>query len=110
MLIRPDGTIAGTIGGGLVEATARAAGAEVLETACPHLLEFEMKAGSAAEEGMACGGEVEIWIDYVNGGDMACREVYQALEDVIHRAKGWHGFYLPEPGQNPARAWPAANA
>ncbi len=102
MLVREDGSIEGTVGGGLLEAETRRRAAEVIATKIPYMLEFELRAKSAAEQGMACGGDVEVWIDYVDAEDPTCRAVYQALEEVLEQKnKAWYGLYLPEIGGDP---------
>lgn len=63
MLIWPDGTIVGTVGGGLGEALAIAAGRELAGTGRYRLLHLELNADVAAREGMACGGEMEVLVE-----------------------------------------------
>ncbi len=102
MLVKKDGSIAGTVGGGLLEAETRLQAAKVIAEGVPYMLAYELRAKSAAEQGMVCGGEVEVWIDYVDAGEAAYRAVYQALADVLGlRKKAWLGFYLPEGEEDP---------
>jgi len=63
MLVRPDGSIVGTIGGGSGEALAIAAGRELIGTGRYRLLHVELNADVAAREGMACGGEMDVLVE-----------------------------------------------
>ena len=63
MLIREDGTIFGTIGGGCTEADVWALAREAIERDVPIRRDFELTPKTAEEEGLACGGIVEIFIE-----------------------------------------------
>lgn len=63
MLIREDGSTEGTIGGGCTEAEVWALAKGVLATERPLRRSFKLTPKLAAEEGLACGGIVEIFIE-----------------------------------------------
>lgn len=63
MLIRPDGTTLGTIGGGCMEAEVWNAAREVLETESPRHLSFQLNQDAAYENGLICGGQLEVYIE-----------------------------------------------
>lgn len=63
MLVRPDGSIAGTVGGGCLEAEVWAAARRVMEGGRPFLHRFELTEANAAAEGLICGGTVELLIE-----------------------------------------------
>ncbi|MBI4606656.1 MAG: XdhC family protein [Planctomycetes bacterium] len=65
MLVRDDGTTFGTIGGGCTEADVWALAKEVMDTDRPMRRSFKLTPQAAAEEGLACGGIVEIFIEPV---------------------------------------------
>lgn len=65
MLVLADGTSAGTIGGGCGEADARQAALQVLATGKPRKHCLNMTADIAEDEGMVCGGIMELFIDYL---------------------------------------------
>lgn len=67
MLIAKDGSIIGTIGGGLVEGQAIARGKQMLmdDGRDPVIMNVDMSAGDAEEEGMVCGGSVKILLELV---------------------------------------------
>lgn len=59
MLVRADGAIVGTIGGGRVEHEAIAVALETLETQRPRVVSYRLK----AELGMCCGGQMELFVE-----------------------------------------------
>jgi xanthine dehydrogenase accessory factor len=63
MLIRDDGSIVGTVGGGCVEAEVWAAAREVLEQEKPRKLTFNLNADPRYDVGLTCGGTLEIFIE-----------------------------------------------
>ena len=63
MLFFENGEVAGTVGGGCIEAEVWAEAREALRTGAPVLHEFKLTADEASEEGMVCGGTMEIFID-----------------------------------------------
>ena len=65
MLVRDDGSTAGTIGGGCTEAEVWALAREVMDTDTPIRRSFVLTPKAAEEEGLACGGVVEIFIEPV---------------------------------------------
>src|SRR5918999_6350090 len=63
MLFFEGGRTAGTVGGGCIEAEVWAEAREALRTGRPALHRFRLTAEEASEEGMVCGGSMEIFID-----------------------------------------------
>ena len=61
MLVRPDGSIVGTIGGGSVELEVIKEAIEVIKVGRPKHLCYRLKEGD--ELGMLCGGDVEVFIE-----------------------------------------------
>jgi xanthine dehydrogenase accessory factor len=70
MLFFESGDVAGTVGGGCIEAEVWAEASEVLRSGMPALHHFTLTAEDASEEGMVCGGTMDIFID-VWGGEMS---------------------------------------
>ena len=67
MLFFEDGKTAGTVGGGCIEAEVWAEAREAMRTGASMLHRFSLTADEASEEGMVCGGVMEIFIDVWNG-------------------------------------------
>ncbi len=65
MLIREDGSIAGTVGGGCVEAEVWNAAREVIETEKPKRLNFNLGQDAAYDNGLICGGQLEVFVEPV---------------------------------------------
>lgn len=59
MLVYPDGTIAGTVGGGTTEAQTIAAALQAMGNGQPRLLEFSL----TKENGSVCGGSMVIYLE-----------------------------------------------
>ena len=65
MLVREDGTIAGTIGGGCVEGEVWQAAREVMASEKPRTLTFDLNQDPKYDTGLVCGGTLEIFIEPV---------------------------------------------
>ena len=65
MLVRDDGSIAGTIGGGCVEAEVWQAAREVMESEKPRTLTFDLNQDPKYDTGLVCGGTLEVFVEPV---------------------------------------------
>jgi xanthine dehydrogenase accessory factor len=65
MLVRDDGSIVGTIGGGCVEADVWQAAREVMESERPKSLTFDLNQDPKYDTGLVCGGTLEVFIEPV---------------------------------------------
>jgi len=95
MLVRDDGSIVGTIGGGCVEADVWQAAREVMESEKPRTLKFDLNQDPKYDTGLICGGTLEVFVEpvlppaelYIFGaGHVAfhvCRTAANAGFDVI---------------------------
>ena len=63
MLVRDDGSIVGTIGGGCVEAEVWQAAREVMEQEKPRTLSFNLNQNPKYDTGLVCGGTLEVFIE-----------------------------------------------
>ena len=63
MLVRPDGAIVGTIGGGTLEAQVIEEAIKVIKQGKPKHLHMSLTAKEAGEAGMICGGDLEVFIE-----------------------------------------------
>src|SRR5260370_22110200 len=63
MRVREDGSIAGTIGGGCVEAEVWAAAKEVMQTEAPRKMVFHLNNEASYDNGLICGGTLEIFVE-----------------------------------------------
>jgi len=63
MLVRDDGSIFGTIGGGCVEAEIWQAAREVMESEKPRTLTFNLNQDPKYDTGLVCGGTLDIFVE-----------------------------------------------
>ena len=85
MLVRDDGSIVGTIGGGCVEAEVWQAAREVMESEKARTLKFDLNQDPKYDTGLVCGGTLEIFIEpvlppaelYIFGAGHIAESVYR---------------------------------
>src|SRR5260221_11050429 len=65
MLVREDGSIAGTIGGGCVEAEVWAAAKEVMQKESARKMVFNLNNEASYDSGLICGGRVEVFVETI---------------------------------------------
>jgi len=65
LLVRDDGSILGTVGGGCVEAEVWNTARQVMETGKPKRLEFNLGQDVSYENGLICGGQLTIFVEPV---------------------------------------------
>jgi len=86
MLVREDGSIVGTIGGGCVEAEVWAAAKEVLQSEAPRKMTFNLNNEASYDNGLICGGTLEVFVEpvlpqpalYIFGGGHVSMSLAQA--------------------------------
>jgi xanthine dehydrogenase accessory factor len=66
MAITRDGRMAGSVSGGCIEAAVVAAGLETIRTGQPQMLSFGVTDERAWEVGLACGGQVQVFIERIS--------------------------------------------
>ena len=90
MLVREDGSILGTIGGGCVEAEVWAAAKDVLKLEAPRKMIFNLNNEASYDNGLICGGTLEVFVEpilpqpmlYIFGGG----HISMALAEAAHKA------------------------
>jgi xanthine dehydrogenase accessory factor len=90
MLVREDGSIAGTIGGGCVEADVWAAAKEVMQKETPRKMVFNLNNEASYDSGLICGGTLEVFVEpilpqpmvYLFGGGHISVALARAAEAV----------------------------
>lgn len=63
LLVREDGSIFGTVGGGCVEAEVWTVAREVMEQEKPRRLTFNLNNDPAYDTGLLCGGTLEVFVE-----------------------------------------------
>jgi xanthine/CO dehydrogenase XdhC/CoxF family maturation factor len=62
MLVFPQGDVHGTVGGGCIEADIRRSALHAIDAGTSSTHTFSLFDDAAAEEGMACGGVMQVFI------------------------------------------------
>lgn len=102
MVTNRDGGIFGTIGGGAMEAEVKRCSLEAIRDSQTRVLEFDLGSCRAPEGAMACGGQVEILIEYIDGRDKAYRDIYKDVMDSLNSGQlVW--LITPLPGETAPR-------
>ena len=83
MIIKEDGKVLGTIGGGCLEAEILSVGREVMETRIANLTRYTMTEKQAGESGLNCGGTVRIFTELLEEAENfeAYDHILQAREE-----------------------------
>jgi len=97
MVVRKDGSIAGTIGGGILEAQVRDLAREVFQHGGrPVLKKFLFNAEDAGQMGMICGGQVQVLVHFVDASKPSNLELYQEISTTIgSRKRAWFITGIP---------------
>src|SRR6202142_249778 len=90
MLVRDDGSIVGTVGGGCVEAEVWQAAREVMESERPRTVTFNLNQSPKYDTGLVCGGTLDIFIEpvlppallYVFGAGHVALSLYQTAKNA----------------------------
>jgi xanthine dehydrogenase accessory factor len=90
MLVRDDGSIVGTIGGGCVEAEVWQAAREVMESEKPRTLTFNLNQNPKYDTGLVCGGTLDIFVEpvlpaaslYVFGAGHVSASLYRVAQNA----------------------------
>lgn len=63
MLVREDGSITGTIGGGCVESDVRKGAMEVMQNGKPRTFNFNLDQQPDDDNGLVCGGSLQVFVE-----------------------------------------------
>lgn len=96
MAVRSNGSILGTVGGGILEARVQELAAKVFENRKTLVRKFTLTAEDASRMGMICGGEVRILIHFVDASEAFESRFYQDAAAVLdaHR-QAWLVTLIP---------------
>jgi len=86
-LIRPDGTFLGTIGGGRLEAEVLSKASLVFSDRKDRIIYFRLKGEEVAETEMICGGEVDVYLEYLSPQEPGIKEVFQHILEVQKKGR-----------------------
>jgi len=90
MVVRGDGSIVGTIGGGRLEANAIRLAKESLTLKQTVMQSFDLTNKDVAAMDMICGGKGEVLIDFIDVHDENNRMIYESALKILERKeKAW---------------------
>jgi xanthine dehydrogenase accessory factor len=90
MVVKTDGSIVGTIGGGALEARAIGTALEALGARASRLMDYELTNTDSAGLGMICGGRGLLLIEHTDPSERTKQHVFQALLDLLTAGRtGW---------------------
>lgn len=84
-LIDESGLVAGTVGGGILEARTIREAKGVMESGIPRRIRFRLEGKDVAEADMLCGGGVEVFLEPVSGSARDLVPVYERIIAITTR-------------------------
>lgn len=90
MLVRADGSIAGTVGGGLLEATALQQARAAIETGRSTAMSVELTGQNVEDRAMLCGGRAKLLVSFVPAGDPELSQICSALAAALEAGQLAH--------------------
>ncbi len=95
MLVFPDGSQTGTLGGGCVEAEVKRRSLFLLDKGRPEIVTFHLDDNYGWDDGLICGGRMKMLVDPLRPGDDV--GYYDALASRLAEGKGFTEAVLLEP-------------
>jgi xanthine dehydrogenase accessory factor len=92
LLVREDGSMVGTVGGGCIEAEVFNTAREVLHTGKPRRLKFDLSQDAAYENGLICGGQLEIFVEPILPQPRAFIFGAGHISKSLSKVAAWAGF------------------
>lgn len=98
MLVTEQGRIAGTIGGGAVEYRSEQLAQTVLQQKNSRMEYFQLHKNQVEDLGMICGGEVNVYFQYIPAGDPQTLALTEQIESLY--AQGEQSWLITHITQN----------
>ncbi len=107
MIVRENGEFIGTVGGGLVEAEVQRSAEKVFKDKQSLIKEFVLNEKDVAQMGMICGGNVTVYIKYIDAKNHLYLDVYdEAINSIKEHKHGWLiTSLLTEAGKEACNQW-----
>ena len=67
LVVDADGAMVGSVSGGCIEGAVIREAFEVIESGAPRMLDFGVSNEEAWDVGLACGGNVQVWVERLEG-------------------------------------------
>jgi xanthine dehydrogenase accessory factor len=88
MIILEDGSIVGTVGGGMLEGRVIEEGKKIFSTSTPTLIRHKMRGEDIDANEMICGGDADIFIEPIFPDNPAHLELYKEISGIVKRGGG----------------------
>lgn len=85
MAVFQDGSIAGSIGGGALEYKSQQMAAEAIKEKRTYTEEFKLHPNQVADLGMVCGGDVEVYFQYLSAEAPETMETIDGILEALNR-------------------------
>lgn len=97
MLVRRDGSIVGTIGGGVLEAHAERAARKVFDRQESVVAEFLLEEQGADAIGAICGGRAKVLVEYMSAQNPTTLAFFQQLQQAAYaETRSYMAAVLPQ--------------
>ena len=104
MLIRADGSIVGTVGGGVMEAHILRSAKSVIKDGVSAMTEYVLEQNDAASIGAVCGGRATILIDYFSAAESGNTVFFERLlKAAISDERSYIAAVIPQSGKPASR-------
>ncbi len=97
MLVFPDGSQSGTLGGGCVEADVKRKALRILDHGETEILTFQLDSDYGWDDGLICGGRMKMLVDPLRPGDDV--SYFHKLEEVASTGQGCTEAIILDPEQ-----------
>jgi xanthine dehydrogenase accessory factor len=87
MLVFPDGSQSGTLGGGCVEAEVKRRALRLLEAGRPEIVTFQLDDDYGWDDGLICGGRMKMLVDPIRPGEDA--GYFHVLSERVLHGRGF---------------------
>jgi xanthine dehydrogenase accessory factor len=88
MLVFPDGSQAGTLGGGCVEAEVKRQALSILESGRAQVVSFQLDSDYGWDDGLICGGRMQVLVLPLLPDDTAARRYFERLFQLLESGAG----------------------
>lgn len=96
MIVRSDGSIIGTIGGGILETRVQQLAKHAFEHRGASVRDFVLTAEDAEQMGMICGGQLRVLIQYMDGSNPTYSGFYRQVTAALDLGKSaWMMTEIP---------------
>ncbi|HOV86917.1 MAG TPA: XdhC family protein [Syntrophobacteraceae bacterium] len=90
LVLWADGTMMGSVGGGILEGVIEERGRQVLDNGRPAWVSLDLGSGAEEDCGMVCGGKVRVLVDFIDGDRPRVRSFYGEILSELQARRQFH--------------------